>query len=244
MRITTIGSWGAYPEKNEATAAYLIQEDKKNILIDCGSGVVSQLQNYIKLEELDCVILTHYHADHIADIYPLQYACMILSQTGKRSKPLRIYAHSRDKKEFDSLSYGNYCEAISIDTGNDLTIGNLNFTFSENVHPAYCLSIRVQCQDSIFTYVSDTGWTDKLVHISKDADILICETNLYNEQFGVVVGHLTAGEVGRLALEAGVKKLILNHLPHYGDLSQLLNQAQTFFNGSVEIAKSGAIWTL
>ncbi len=37
-------------------------------MLDCGSGVLTLLQNYIDLEQLDAVVLSHYHWDHIADI--------------------------------------------------------------------------------------------------------------------------------------------------------------------------------
>ncbi len=45
--------------------------------MDCGSAVLSQLQTYITPEELDAVILSHYHADHMADIGVLQHALLI-----------------------------------------------------------------------------------------------------------------------------------------------------------------------
>src|SRR3712207_9222545 len=73
MKITVIGCWGAYPEKNEATTGYLLQTGEHNILIDCGSGILSRIQEYIPLNKIDSVILSHYHGDHVADIIPLQY---------------------------------------------------------------------------------------------------------------------------------------------------------------------------
>lgn len=67
MRLTVIGYWEAYPDKNEATSRYLLQGDKYNILIDCGSGVLSKVQNYIDLTEIDTIILSYYDGDHAGD---------------------------------------------------------------------------------------------------------------------------------------------------------------------------------
>ncbi|MGG5833061.1 MBL fold metallo-hydrolase, partial [Bacillus pumilus] len=67
-------------------------------LVDCGSGVLSKLQQYIDIEELDAVLLSHYHHDHIADIGPLQYAKLVGYHLGKSSGPLPIYGHT-----------GNHC---------------------------------------------------------------------------------------------------------------------------------------
>ena len=68
MKITTIGWWGAYPDANEASSGYLLESEGYYVLIDCGSGVLSRLQNYIALQNLDAVVLSHYHWDHVADI--------------------------------------------------------------------------------------------------------------------------------------------------------------------------------
>ena len=54
-------------------------------------------------------------------------------------------------------------------------------------------------------------------------------------------GHLTAGEAGKIASQSGVKKLILTHLPHYGNYNQLIDEAKAEFNGVVELASQGKI---
>lgn len=68
MNLTPVGIWGGYPKANEATSAFLLEYEGFHCLIDCGSGVLASLQNFLPLAQLDAVVLTHYHADHIADI--------------------------------------------------------------------------------------------------------------------------------------------------------------------------------
>ena len=214
-----------------------------NVLLDCGSGVLTLLQNYIDLEQLDAVVLSHYHWDHIADIGCLQYASRVLMDLGKRPEPLDIYGHGEDK-HFNHLSYLSYCKAHAYDTENGLQLGDLDFTFSRNVHPDPCFSMRIEENAKVLVYIADTEWTDDLVKIAQGADLLLCESSLYDEYIGRIPGHLTSGEAGAVASAGGVKQLVLNHLPHFGDHRLLVDQARKKFNGPVELAESGKVWEI
>ncbi|MFD0871839.1 MULTISPECIES: MBL fold metallo-hydrolase [Paenibacillus] len=239
MHITTLGSWGAYPAAQSATSGYLLESGTTRILVDCGSGVLAQLQRYTELEWLDAVVLSHSHTDHIADVYCLQYAIMILTELGKRSRPLDIYAHIEEPERMESLNYPPYCRAYPIDAGDRLTIGDVRFQFGRNVHPVSCLSMRIEHQDRSIAYTADTEWHDGLVELSRGADMLLSECSLYNQQFGKIRGHLTAGEAGRLAALADAGRLVLTHLPHYGDHQTLVRQAQEHYSGPVQLTYTG-----
>lgn len=81
MKMTVVGFWGGFPEAGEATSGYLFEHDGFRLLVDCGSGVLAQLQKYITPSDIDAVVLSHYHHDHVADIGVLQYARLITSVT-------------------------------------------------------------------------------------------------------------------------------------------------------------------
>ena len=94
MKITVIGFWGGYPAKNEASSGYLLEYGDYRILLDCGSGVLSELQNHMRPEELHAVVLSHYHPDHIADVGVLQHALLIqqlLSGNRRMSQSMAIH---------------------------------------------------------------------------------------------------------------------------------------------------------
>ncbi len=160
---------------------------------------------------------------------------------GTRHAPLTIYGHVEDVC-FDSLNYHDYTVGHVIDTITDLRLGQMTFTFTRNVHPAPCFSMRIQKKNRIIAYISDTQWTDRLVEVAKGADLLICESSLYNAYQGVVPGHLTAGEAGRIAHQANVGRLVLSHLPHFGNHQDLLNQAAAVYRGPVELARTGSAY--
>ncbi len=237
MKLSILGYWGAYPEANGATSGYLLQEGSKKILIDCGSAVLSKLKTITNFYDIDAVFLSHYHGDHMADIHCLQYAALIESQLGKRTKNLPIYGLV-DKEHFEHLNFEEYTEAIAIREHSIVTIENLQFSFIQTRHPVPCFAMRITDGKKSITYTADTGWFDELVDFSRYSDLLLCESSLYNENKGIVEGHLTAGEAGKLASLAEVDRLILTHLPHFGNHQQLLKEARAEFKGKVDLAST------
>lgn len=239
MDITVIGCWGAYPEKNEATSGYLVRTGGSSILLDCGSGVLARLQNDCPLEELDAVVLTHTHADHIADIYSLEFAMLILMQIGRRTRPLDVYVNGdeRDKLAFE---YPDHVRVHSISVGTILTIGTAKLEFAETVHDIPCLAVKLTSEDGkTLVYTGDTGYCEAVVDFSRSADVLLIESSFYDRQAGIMKWHLTAGEAGRIAARAGVGQTILTHFPHYGDLNQLAEEASRQYAGLVRLAYCG-----
>jgi ribonuclease BN (tRNA processing enzyme) len=243
MKITTIGWWGAYPNAGEATSGYLLESEGFSVLIDCGSGVLAQLQKYTALQTIDAVVLSHYHSDHVADLGCLQYASRILMDLGQRKTPLKIYGHAEDKN-FADLNYLQYSTGHAFDTQTDLQLGPLKFTFCRNIHPDPCYSMRIEENNLAFVYISDTGYIDDLVDFAHQADLLLCESSLYDEYQGRIPGHLTAGEAGHIAAAAGVRHLVLTHLPHFGNHGTLVEQARQKYKGPVELATTGKCWRL
>ena len=48
---------------------------------------------------------------------------------------------------------------------------------------------------------------------------------------------MTGGEAATVAEEAGVDTLILTHLPHYGDVEKMVEEAKEFFKGEIILAR-------
>lgn len=243
MKITVIGYWGAFPKKNEATTGYLLETSNYNILIDCGSGVLSKVQNYIDLSKIDAVILSHYHADHMSDIFSFQYQASLALKLGMREKPLEIYAHDLDAK-FNDLDYKDGSIGNKIDGDTVLNFNDLSIRFKWMKHPVPCLAMRFEEQGKVLVYSADTEWCDEIINIADNADLFICETSLFNKQKGQIDGHLTAGEVGKIANISKVKKLVLTHFPHYGNTDDLVKEAMEEFNGEVCKAETGVVFNL
>jgi ribonuclease BN (tRNA processing enzyme) len=161
----------------------------------------------------------------------------------KRHRPLVIYGHDEDR-HFKELAYLDYTMAQAIHPERTLRLGQMAINFTRNDHPDPCYSMRFEGHQGVFTYIADTSWTDSLIDTAREADLLVCESSLYDEYRGVVPGHLTAGEAGRIAAKAKVKHLVLSHLPHFGDHRRLVDQAGAQYPGTVELAATAKSWTL
>ncbi|KLV26993.1 hypothetical protein CHH55_07370 [Niallia circulans] len=238
MKITFLGKYGGYPGKESPTSSFLMESAGFHLLVDCGSGVLAKMQSYVDLKDLDACILSHYHHDHIADVGVLQYAMLVESILGNRAAAFPIYGHKQDSK-FEELTNDIYTEGREISVGKTSNIGPFTISFCETIHPAYCLAMKIQANGKTILYTADTEWKDELVVFAKNADLLISEASIYKEQFGVVRGHLTGEEAGKLAELAGVKQLLLTHLPHYGEQEKLVEEAKEIYSGPVQLVYPG-----
>ncbi|MFC5712651.1 MBL fold metallo-hydrolase [Thalassorhabdus alkalitolerans] len=239
MKITVIGYWHGYPGAGEATSGYLFEEEGYKMLVDCGSGVVSSLQQYIDLKDLDSVVLSHYHNDHIADIGVLHYH-RVLSYYGEGfEKPLTIYGHQEDSQGFSALSYKNLAAAFPYTDQAPLMAGPFTITFVKTSHPVACYGMRISTEKGSVFYTADTGYMPALASHAQHCDLMIAECSLFAGQDGTAAGHMNSHEAGKLADAAKAKELLLTHLPHFGNHKQLVSEAKEYFQGNVETAHAG-----
>lgn len=117
-------------------SAILIKKNNKRILVDFGPDIRNQLLEN-NIENLDAVICTHAHYDHIAGIDDLK----VFSY--KNKSPLTIYTDYITKGIIDTSyrhlikSNGDRMPVIetkSIDLGQNTNICGIDITFFEQIH--------------------------------------------------------------------------------------------------------------
>ncbi|MBB6454699.1 ribonuclease BN (tRNA processing enzyme) [Salirhabdus euzebyi] len=236
MQISTIGYWGAYPEAESATSSYLVSKDGFHCLIDCGSGALSRLQRRLNPTQLDAIVLSHYHHDHVADIGPMQYAMLVQNAIHQTNKILPIYGHQEEAEKFANLSHQSTI-GIAYDPAHTLILGPLTFQFLKTKHPVPCYAMRISDGEKTIVYTADTSYFEELITFCKGADLLIAECSFYEGMDGSGPGHMTSEECGKLARDAGVGELWLTHLPHFGDTMKLKVEAEQLFNGPIKLAE-------
>lgn len=244
MKLTALGVWGGYPTRDAGTTSYLLQsEEGFNLLLDAGSRAVTELEHELSPNDLDAIILSHYHEDHIADLGALRQYRQL--QTVKPDI-LPIYGHQENEYEFSKLSLENVSEGIAYDVENGTSVGPFDIQFLKTVHPVICYAMRIveRATGQVLVYTGDTGYFAGLVDFSKDADILLTDVYFFKDK-AKMPNHLSSVEAGEIAAQANVKKLILTHLPQVGDLQVLREEAQEVAgNIPVDLAQPHMKWTV
>ncbi|AKP68172.1 MBL fold metallo-hydrolase [Companilactobacillus ginsenosidimutans] len=226
MLITVLGYYGGYPYKGHGTSGYLLQDDGKNILIDCGSGVLNELSNYIDPLQLDAVVLSHYHHDHTADLGVLQYNWQ-LDPTNRKHDLLPIYGHTQDFVNFAQLTMDGVSQGIAYSDYEPISIESLQFEFLRTIHPVPAYAMKITKGSKSIVYTSDTAYFDGLVDFAKDSDLLITDTNFPEDKAGRI-WHMTTKQSGELAKSADVKRLMISHLPQKIDAQTMLKESQHY----------------
>jgi len=72
MRVTFLGTGSAMPSRDRVQTGILVETGGSSVLVDCGSGVLHALSRTdVGYRDLDCVLLTHLHLDHVSDLLAL-----------------------------------------------------------------------------------------------------------------------------------------------------------------------------
>ncbi|KHF40926.1 MBL fold metallo-hydrolase [Halalkalibacter okhensis] len=241
MKLTVVGNWHAYPEQGGATSGYLIEEENVKVLLDCGSGVLSSLQAFCSVTELDAIVLSHYHHDHKADIGAYQYAQIVHNGLGTKMKQPKIYGHKDDEQAFSELAYKDLIKAVAYDNQQALQIGPFTFSFLKTEHPVPCYAMKIESKGKKYVYTADSSYFLELAEFAAEVDVLIAECSGYKGDQIAQYGHMTSEDVGKLASIAKPKALILSHLPHVGNHQQLVEEVSLQFAGDIELAYTGLI---
>lgn len=87
-----------------------------------------------------------------------------------------------------------------------------------------------------FAFVMDTAWCDGALELADGADLVVCESTFLSrdEELARRYGHLTARQAGRLASEAGARRLVLTHFSRrYDDVTAFAAEAREVFDDVV-----------
>ena len=85
-------------------------------------------------------------------------------------------------------------------------------------------------------FVMDTGMCDAAVDLAAGADLVVCEATFASADHDLArrYRHLTAADAGRVARDAGARRLVITHFSQrYPDARVLLDEAAAVFDDVV-----------
>lgn len=256
MKITFLGTGAALPDPDRAQTGILITLDNgRNFLLDCGDGVTRHMvKANINPADVECVVFTHLHHDHICN-----YPCLVISawMLNRQSSPLLLGPRGTQQFVDDLFEQGAFRADFAARSSYPLRQRNIEAVrpVVREVQPGVvykddditiemdhvkhipndiceCFGIRVIADGKVVAFSGDTAPCESMVRLAEGADLLIHECTFpesfiaHRAKTGVgTYAHTSPAELGKLAQRAGVKSLVATHFGHFDSVSPVLKQA-------------------
>ena len=233
MHLQFVGCGDAFGSGGRFNTCFHVVGETTNMLIDCGASSLIALKRWgIDRNAIDTILVTHFHGDHFGGI---PFFMLDADLVAKRTRPLTLagppgladrYARAMDVA-FPSYPHKPQRFALTlqeVEIGKPNRIGALTVTPFEVVHAEAagpCLGYRLDVEGRVLAYGGDTEWTENLVNIGREADLLVCECYTFERKVRSHTDYATLSEnVGRIA----PKRLVLTHmsddmLAHVGEIA-------------------------
>lgn len=234
MELIILGYSGGYPEPGGATSGYFLQLDcGKNILIDCGSGVLSNLFQIASPENIDAIFISHLHYDHMTDLPVMKYAVEIQRNAGKVIPAIPVFTPRTPQPQLDSILFDGGFHLHYWDEREEISLFGTSVRVLRTIHPVESYAILVRENGRQFAYTSDTLPDASLTGFIQGSDFAVMDAGSTETEEAGKRKHMTAMECARTALEAGIGTLMISHLPPACDKETAGAEARMIFKNTI-----------
>ena len=255
--ITLGTAGGPEGEANRSQPANALLVGNDLYLVDAGDGAAGQLKKAgFRLPQVRGIFLSHNHFDHTGGMLAILGLRMQLNAY----EPLTIYGPPGTKTFIEGLlagmepareaaygmpgrSWTANVEVTELVDGAIIELDGLEVTVAENTHfkipensgvaeKAKSLSFRFDMDDRSIVYTGDTGPSEAVEKLARNADILVSEMmdipavldairkvnpNMPQRQLDGIEWHFRAHhvlphQVGEMAANAGVDQVVVTHM--------------------------------
>ena len=220
MQLRFVGCGDALGSGGRSHTCFHVTGKSANFLIDCGASSLPALKRLeIISDEIDLILITHFHGDHFGGLPFL----LLDAQFARRTRPLVIagpegietrlaqvmealFEHSSTTKQRFDLSI------VALTPEESRTFGAVKVTPYPVVHGESGgphLAYRIEAEGRVIAYSADTEWTETLIPAARNADLFIAEAYYYDR---IVKNHLSLKTLEAHLPEINAKRLILTHM--------------------------------
>jgi ribonuclease BN (tRNA processing enzyme) len=218
--VVFIGTSDAFGAGGRRQSAVFARGERGGMLFDCGGTTNTGLAELgISRNEIDVILISHFHGDHFGGIPAFLYACLY---SDKRTHPVEIVGPPEVEARVRGLAnamghhLGNREWTFPIDyreihAGEQLSAGPARIeAFATQHQPeANPQGYRVNLGREQIAYSGDTGWFDDLPSQIHSSDLFICECTLHRAELDF---HLSLEELREHRDDLDCGRLILTHL--------------------------------
>jgi ribonuclease BN (tRNA processing enzyme) len=263
VELRVLGKSPAWQDAGGACSGYLVMSDDACLLLDCGCGVFGKLREACDYADIDAVVISHLHADHILDLVPfasaLTYAprhqpVPVAGWPGTDDPPRpRLIAPPGAREAFRRLCGAggmreehieNAFRLEEYDPAESVQVGDIDVRFQPVPHFLPTNAIDLATAGGRITYSADSSPSDDLCAFAHETDLLLIEATLPRPEREGPRGHLTPEEAGEHGRRAAARRLVLTHMSDELDADWAREEAERSFGGPVEVAHEGAVYRL
>ena len=215
-----IGTSDAFGAGGRRQSAMLLRAPGGGLLLDCGATTCQGLSDLgIERDEVDAIVISHFHGDHYAGIPILLLAALYEDE---RKHPLRIAGPVGVEQRVHEMAIAMCYEIEGRDwpfsivfqefhAGEQVEVGPVSIEAFETQHqPHTCPhGFLVHTGAQRIAYSGDTGWFDELPRHVGEADLFVCECTYHSNNFNYHLSH-EALLARKHEFECG--RIILTHL--------------------------------
>ncbi|MDD2670964.1 MAG: MBL fold metallo-hydrolase [Syntrophales bacterium] len=246
IRVTILGSGTGVPSLERSACSVLMRTGSRKLLFDLGAGTMRRLlEAGVSIWEITHVFISHHHPDHTGELasflfatkYPEEYRRRTAFTVAGAEGLLRLYDGLRQ-------AFGNWIEMEEILHFREFSTAGPDVMEDEEFetetlpmrHIESSVGYRVTARDgSVAVYSGDTDYSDNLIELARNADLLICESSLPDEI--KAEGHLTPSIAGTIATRADVKTLLLTHFYPESDRFDIESECRQTYAGPLIFAR-------
>ena len=251
MNLSILGSGTCAVTNDRSCSSYFIRAGNSNLLLDIGFGTMRRMaQAGIDYRDIDVILCTHFHLDHIGDLAPFLMATRF-TPGFERRKPLTIIGPKKLKTFLQRCRelYGDWLlptteyqlNIIELDS-EQIQLENCLMSALPMNHTKYTNGYRIEYNGRKLAYSGDTGPCDEIVQLCRDADMALIECSFPDEN--PFEFHLTPQQAGEIAEKAAVKRCVLTHFYPLMDNINVKAACATRFSGEIFVAKDFDSYTV
>ncbi|MDO5498499.1 MAG: MBL fold metallo-hydrolase [Propionibacteriaceae bacterium] len=242
MELTIIGCSGSASGPTSPASCYLLCHDGFALVLDLGPGGFGGLWQAIDPRTVDAIALSHLHPDHCLDLTAFNVAALYSPTAPWPRIPVYGPAHTRTRMDAANEPVPGDVADWAVDFvawQPEQTIGPFTVTLVEARHTTEAWSLRLEAGGRSVVYSGDTGPNPGLTELARDADLLLAEASFLHADDLPADIHLSGRQAAEHATEAGVRTLVLTHVPPWHDPEEVFAEARPHFAGELVLARPG-----
>ena len=245
MNITFFGFAGAAQSLESGNTSFLVETDGKSVLIDASGDPVRHLARARRsVGDVDAIIITHSHTDHIYALPSLLHNMYM----EHRSKPLALVGNAATLSfahgllgMFGLLHRKDGMEILWSEAApsKPFHMGHSAIEFFPAVHSCPCLGLVVREPETTLVYSSDGAPNPLIEDLDVDSPVLIHEAIGLHEDVEALnaAGHSSARQAGTMAMTIGATILFVCAMrpSTFAEVERIRNEAASACNVPVAV---------